>query len=275
LVSLAVDPAARYLFGASYRDHVVVSIPLHDQGTPAARAADVFAVGSHPHCIVPAHDGSVWVSVLGDDTVLRIPVDGNGRFARPGVRTTRLPDGFGPRHLVEAPRRREILVLGERCGDIARIATADGKVTGTWSTLPPETGLAPGIVRELDRENATVDLDGRPLTWAADIALSANEDVVYSCERRASLLSVSSVSAGKLRHAMPTEQQPRGIALDPSGRYLLATGELAATITMYAVDPGDGDLEPVAHAPVPAGALWVESLALPDASRTGVAGRPA
>jgi 6-phosphogluconolactonase len=262
LVSLAVDPAAGCLFGASYRDHVVVSIALDDRGIPAAQPTDVFVVGSHPHCIVPAHDGSVWVSVLGDDVVLRIPVDRQGRLSRAGIRTTQLPEGFGPRHLVDAPGRREILVIGERSGDIARIATRDGEVAGRWSTLPPQAGLAPGIVRELDRENATVDADGRPLTWAADIALSADEDVVYSCERRASLLSVSSVRAGELRRAMPTEEQPRGIALAPDGRYLLVTGELAATVTMYAVDPDDGDLEPVAHAPVPAGALWVESLTL-------------
>jgi 6-phosphogluconolactonase len=261
-VSLKIAPSGRLLFGASYRDHVVVSIALDDRGTPATEATDAFLAGSHPHCIVPAPDGSVWISVLGDDVVLRVPVEDQGRFSRTGIRATRLPEGFGPRHLVVAPRRGEILVIGERSGDIARIAIRGGTVAGRWSTLPPAAGLAPGIVRELDRENATVDADGRPLMWAADITLSPNEDIVYTCERRTSVLSVSSVRAGALRRVMPTVAQPRGIALDPAGRYLLATGELAATVTMYAVDPDDGDLEPVAHAPVPAGALWVESLAL-------------
>jgi 6-phosphogluconolactonase len=263
LVSLACDPGGRWLFGASYRDNVVVSLLLDGNGIPAAQLTDVFAAGSHPHCVLPAPDGSVWVSVLGDDVVLRIPVDEYGRFSRAEIRTTRLAAGFGPRHLVVAARRDEVLVIGERSGDIARIAAQDATVVRQWTTLPPEAGLAPGIVRELDRENPTTSADGRPLTWAADLALSVDEDVVYSCERRASLLSISSVRDGQLRRAIPTESQPRAIALDPAGRYLLVSGERATTVTMYAVDPHDGDIEPAAQAPVPTGALWVESLRLP------------
>jgi 6-phosphogluconolactonase len=263
LVSLACDPGGRRLFGASYRDHVVVSLLLDDNGVPAARQTDVFAAGSHPHCVLPLPDGSVWVSALGDDVVLRIPVDEHGRFCRADIRTSRLPAGFGPRHLVVAARRDEVLAIGERSGEIARIAAHDGTVIGRWSTLPPEAGLAPGVVRELDRENPATAQDGRPLIWAADLALSADEEVVYSCERRASLLSISSVRHGRLRRAIPTQTQPRAIALDPAGRYLLVTGERASTVTMYAVDPHDGDIEAVAQAPVPAGALWVESLRRP------------
>jgi 6-phosphogluconolactonase len=74
LVSLACDPGGRWLFGASYRDHIVTSMLLDDNGIPAAQLTDVFAAGSHPHCVLPAPDGSIWVSVLGDDVVLRIPV---------------------------------------------------------------------------------------------------------------------------------------------------------------------------------------------------------
>jgi 6-phosphogluconolactonase len=263
LVSLACDPGGRRLFGASYRDNVVVSLVLDDNAIPAAQPTDVFAAGSHPHCALPAPDGSVWVSVLGDDVVLRIPVDEHGRFSRADIRTTRLPAGFGPRHLVVAAGLDEVLVLGERSGDIARIAARDGAVVGRWSTLPPAAGLAPGVVRELDRENPATAADGRPLTWAADLALNLDESVVYSCERRAGLLSISSVRDGALRRAIPTESQPRAIALDPGGRYLLVTGERATTVTLYAIDPHDGDIEAVAQAPVPAGALWVESLQLP------------
>jgi 6-phosphogluconolactonase len=195
--------------------------------------------------------------------VLQIPVDEHGRFSRADIRTTALPAGFGPRHLVVAARRDEVLVIGERSGEIARIAAQDATVVGRWSTLPAEAGLAPGVVRELDRENPATAADGRPLTWAADLALSVDEDVVYSCERRASLLSISSVQHGQLRRAIATENQPRAIALDPAGRYLLVTGERATTVTMYAVDQNDGDIEAVAQAPAPAGALWVESLRLP------------
>ncbi len=48
----------------------------------------------------------------------------------------------------------------------------------------------------------------------------------------------------------PREKQPRGIAVDPAGRFLVASGERSDRISSYAIDPKDGRLTPVSQAPV-------------------------
>ncbi|RBB94968.1 hypothetical protein C3E97_031690, partial [Pseudomonas sp. MWU12-2115] len=52
-------------------------------------------------------------------------------------------------------------------------------------------------------------------------------------------------------HATTTETQPRGFAIDPSGRWLVACGEQSEYVSVYAIAPDDGALSP--HARVPGG----------------------
>jgi 6-phosphogluconolactonase len=84
--------------------------------------------------------------------------------------------------------------------------------------------------------------------------------------RLARIRSSSSIGAfavdaatGKLTYlgSTPTEKQPRGFAIDPKGRYLVATGEKWETISVYAID-GSGALKPLGKAPTGKGANWVE-----------------
>ena len=67
-------------------------------------------------------------------------------------------------------------------------------------------------------------------------------------------------STGKLTYlsSTPTEKQPRGFAIDPTGKFLVATGEKSENVSVYAIDGATGALKPVAKAPVGKGANWVE-----------------
>ena len=40
----------------------------------------------------------------------------------------------------------------------------------------------------------------------------------------------------------PTEKQPRAFNIDPTGRYLLAVGQLSNSMTSYAIDKATGKL---------------------------------
>ena len=42
----------------------------------------------------------------------------------------------------------------------------------------------------------------------------------------------------------PTETQPRGFAIDPSGRFLVVAGQKSYAVTSYAIDPATGSLTP-------------------------------
>ena len=47
-------------------------------------------------------------------------------------------------------------------------------------------------------------------------------------------------------------------AIDPTGKFLVATGEKSENVSVYAIDGATGALKPVAKAPVGKGANWVE-----------------
>ena len=65
---------------------------------------------------------------------------------------------------------------------------------------------------------------------------------------------------GKLTYlaSTPTESQPRGFAIDPKGRFLVATGEKSDTISVYAIDQASGALSLLQKYPGGKGANWVE-----------------
>ena len=56
----------------------------------------------------------------------------------------------------------------------------------------------------------------------------------------------------------PTEKQPRGFAIDPTGKYLVASGEQSETISAYSIDPSSGALRLVGQYPTGKGSNWVE-----------------
>ena len=60
----------------------------------------------------------------------------------------------------------------------------------------------------------------------------------------------------------PTETQPRGFAIDPSGRYLLAVGQLSHAMSAYRIGD-DGGLTKLAGYPMGRSPNWVEIVPLP------------
>jgi 6-phosphogluconolactonase len=67
-------------------------------------------------------------------------------------------------------------------------------------------------------------------------------------------------ATGKLTYvgSTPTEKQPRGFAIDPKGKFLIAAGEKSDTISVYTIDPSSGALKLLQKYPVGKGANWVE-----------------
>jgi 6-phosphogluconolactonase len=57
---------------------------------------------------------------------------------------------------------------------------------------------------------------------------------------------------------VPTEKQPRGFAIDPSGHVLIAVGELSNAMSVYAIDPASGALKQLQSIPVGKQPNWVE-----------------
>jgi 6-phosphogluconolactonase len=62
---------------------------------------------------------------------------------------------------------------------------------------------------------------------------------------------------------VPTEKQPRGFNIDPTGRYLAAVGELSDSMTVYAIDQTSGALAKLKSYATGKKPNWVEFLNLP------------
>jgi 6-phosphogluconolactonase len=121
---------------------------------------------------------------------------------------------------------------------------------GTWQQIEQASALPQGF-------------DGKP--WAADIHLTADGRFLYASERGSSTIAAFKVDAESGRitplGSVPTEKQPRGFAIDPSG--LAAVGELSNGMSVYAIDPASGTLNLRQSYPVGNEPNWVEFVSFP------------
>src|SRR5207247_6436497 len=80
--------------------------------------------------------------------------------------------------------------------------------------------------------------------WAADIHMTPNGKFLYISERTSNTLGAFSVDGvtGKLTYlsSTPTEAQPRGFAIHPSGTFVRVTGEKLGTTYVYSIDQTHG-----------------------------------
>ena len=98
------------------------------------------------------------------------------------------------------------------------------------SALPADSKLGPRRpARPRSRRKRDVDND----IWASDLHLTPDGRFLYAAERTSSSLGAFSVDAatGKLTYlgSTPTEKQPRGFAIDPTGRAMIVSGEKSDT----------------------------------------------
>jgi 6-phosphogluconolactonase len=56
----------------------------------------------------------------------------------------------------------------------------------------------------------------------------------------------------------PTEKQPRGFRIDPTGRFMVVSGEKSDTLSAYSIDPSSGALKLIGKYPTGKGSNWVE-----------------
>jgi len=65
--------------------------------------------------------------------------------------------------------------------------------------------------------------------------------------------------------AWPTEAGPRGFAIDPGGRFLLAAGQQSQHMGVYRIDAHSGALTAIGRHATAGNPNWIEMLEWPDA----------
>lgn len=272
-LSLAGDGSGgQSLYSASYHEGVTVgyTAPL-EPGAPVTE----YSSGPNSHCAVPSPDGAyVYAASLGADRISWFaapPTTGRGEAATGGgqpavvrpVGTVDAAPGSGPRFLRHTEDGRRAYVVHERTGTVdvySRDADSGALELLQRISAVEGLGLAPGPVRGPDTPDP-----GPHVVWCADVRLTPDERFLYATERSTSTIACFAVGKdggqeeGRLTFVRrtETEAQPRIIAVDPSGRWLLACGERSDHVTVYAIGP-DGELDPAFRAATAAGPLWIE-----------------
>ena len=262
---ISLDRTGRFLFGASYAGALVSVNAVGADGRVAADASQVIPVGRNAHSIlVDATNKFVYVPTLGTDQIFQFTFDAaTGRLTSNTPAVAQLKTGVGPRHFVISRDNKFVYVLSELLATVTTLSLdpRTGALTEVSSTagLPPDSKLNAGAPRGAPNASPR-NLDND--VWAADIHMTPDEKLMYISERTTGSLSGFRVdgATGKLTYVgnTTTEKQPRGFAIDPKGKFLVASGEKSPTISVYAIDPASGALRMLKQYPVGKGANWVE-----------------
>src|SRR5256885_7551674 len=225
---IATDRTGKFLLGASYPGHKITVNPI---GPPGTVQPPHQVLTDHPNAhsiLADASNRHVLALTLGNDLVNVFRFDGTTGMLAPGTPpSVRVKEKAGPRHFAFHPNGKLVYVLGELDASVYAFdydaATGQLKEKQSISALPP-------------------DFQGKPS--AADLHITPDGKFLYGSERTSSTLAGFKVdpASGTLSTigSVPTQKQPRGFAVDPSGRYVLAVGQLSHPPSRHPIDPGSG-----------------------------------
>jgi len=255
---IAFDRTGRHLLSASYGANLVSVNPVNPDGTIGA-PAQVIPTARNAHAIITDKTNRfVFVPHLGTDQVFQFQFDEkSGRLSANTPPVLQLKAGSGPRHLITSPDNRFVYLLNELTATVSTLSLENGllKEISSASALPPESKLGPGMPRPQQGRDVSNDI------WASDLHVTPDGRFLYAAERTSSSIGSFSVepSTGTLRYlgSTPTEKQPRGFRIDPTGHFMVVSGEKSDTLSSYRIEP-NGLLVPVGRVATGKGSNWVE-----------------
>jgi 6-phosphogluconolactonase len=230
MANLDIDRSGRYLLAASYGGNKVTVNPINADGTVGA-PKQIMATQPNAHAIhTDPSNRYAFASNLGGDIVMQLRFDAaNGTLIHNDPPDIATPAKAGPRHFVFHPNGKFVYLIDEF--DAALHVYAFDGGNGTLRQLQRLSTLPPGFA-------------GKP--WGADLHFTADGRFIYGSDRGSNTLSAFQVDAAtgyvSLIGHMPTEKEPRGFNIDPSGRYLLAVGQASDAMSTYAIDQQNGGL---------------------------------
>ena len=247
---LSTDTSGRWLFAASYPSAMVSLGPIDADGVPQP-AVRVLPTGPKAHAVRTSADNHhVYAAVLGADQVLVWCFDAaTGALTPADPPAVAVRSGAGPRHPAFHPRLDVLFVLNELDASLDRFDV--DRTSGAPVHRQSISALPPGF-------------SGEP--WAAELRLTPDGRFLYASERRSSVVAGFAVDThdGQLAPIghWATQAQPRGMAVDASGGFLVVAGQLSHRVSLHRIDPASGVLDVVAEHAVGLNPTWVEAIAL-------------
>lgn len=250
--SIAVDRSGKWLLSASYPGNKIAVNPIGSDGVAQAvsqvvptdpKAHQIQTDRSNRHVLVPS---------LGGDAVLQQVLDpATGKLTPNDPPKADVAAGTGPRHLTLSKDERFAYLLGELAGTVTVFAYDAGK--GTLKPVQTAVNLRP--------DGQTENPSG------ADIHLTPDGRFLYASERKSSTIAAFKVDPanGTITKigSYGTEKEPRGFNIDPTGKWLVAAGQLSDGLRVHAIDQTTGELSDGTQYAAGKGPDWVEITNLP------------
>ena len=271
MVSVSTDKTGKWLLATSFGGHNNSVNQIQANGYVNPIPAEAFpSGGKNPHAIVFDQSNKfVYVPQLGTDEI-KIHTF-NASQAKPLSETATsvaLQKQQGPRHIVISADNKFAYVITEMTGEVVVFSRdiKSGALTQIQATssLPSDSKLVPGRPRPPTGSPEATAFDDSNMIFCAEIKLTPNGKFLYTSERTKSTLSGFEVDSqtGKVKYlfTVPTEEMPRGFNVDPSGQFLVATGQKSDKVSLYSINQSSGELNLIERVPGGKGANWVTIL---------------
>lgn len=244
---LVTDRSGKWLLAASYPAGKLTINPIDGDGRVKSPPVQVIADRPKAHCVlVDAANKHAYCSVLAQDIVLELKFDpASGMVSPNSPPQIATKPGAGPRHMAIHPNGRLLFLITETTATIGSYAI--DPATGALKQLQFVDMLEPSFKE-------------RPS--AADLHVTPDGHFLYGSERKTSTIVGFRIDPNKgtlsrVGH-WPTETTPRGFGIEPRGRFLLSVGLDSHHMTVYAIRPGNGVLDPVKQHAMGKMPNWVE-----------------
>jgi 6-phosphogluconolactonase len=241
---LSVDAAGKVLFVANYGGGSEKSFLLETNGsigadgTCASRTGHSInpsrQAGAHSHFIgVDPDNRFALVCDLGTDEVVVYPFDVHDATLRVrDMGAFNVPPGSGARHLAFSRDGKFVYVLNELACTVTTFAWI--AKTGTLKPVQTIPALPPGVAV-------------LPAFTAAEILVHPAGKFVYATIRGHDSVGVFTTDpqSGRLtllQNVPAGGKVPRGMGIDPTGRWLVTANQNTGNVVEYAIDPETGKL---------------------------------
>ena len=245
---ISLDKSGKFALVANYDGGSVATFPVHADGTLGETADFVEHHGSsvdkerqagpHAHWIGTSPDNRFALAAdLGLDEVLIYRFNATkGTLAPNDPAFAKLNPGSGPRHLAFHPNGKFAYVLTEMEDSVTAFAYNANK--GSLSPLQTVSALS------------TLRKDYKGPKEAAEIVVHPSGKFLYASNRAGiDTISAFSIDPAKgtlqLKNEYPTMgKTPRNVAIDPTGKFLLAANQESNNIVTFRIDAITGALSP-------------------------------
>ncbi len=249
------DSKGRNVLAANYTGGSIISYPVNPDGSLAPRSSFVQFHGSgadpkrqtapHAHAIYTSPDDRfAYACDLGTDKVWSFAFDpAKGSLTPTDPPAGETPPGSGPRHMAFHPSGRYAYVTNEMGLSVTTFARN------------PETGTLTPVMTERTVAGDESPDDG---VTTAEILLHPSGKWLYVSNRGTDTIAVFALDdngiPSRIQLAPAGVALPRGMGIDPAGKWMITTGQKDNRIAVLKIDPASGLLTPTdqaAEIPVP------------------------